>query len=324
MGFWKVNADTLAGSRFAISPLAETNAALRTLAGINCTQAGTERWVAAHRPAFRRRLAGDPLTEHLLRAATAPRWTADFFGPRPPTAAEPTFAAELAALRATPPETVWHDLEVTLRGPLPAELHGRTDLADRAADLFAWVWQETVLPTWERRRRILTADIVARTTQLTQGGWASALDGMKPGIRWLGDGRLQINTYDYPPRDISGAELSFLPVTFHTSHVAWDEPHRYAVIYPCSGLLAESGTVRAAGPLRRLLGPARADVLVLLGTPLSTTHLVELTGQPLGSVGRHLKLLREAGLANRRRAGRSVLYFRTALGDALAQPHTED
>ncbi|MEV4461098.1 winged helix-turn-helix domain-containing protein [Microbispora sp. NPDC049633] len=70
--------------------------------------------------------------------------------------------------------------------------------------------------------------------------------------------------------------------------------------------------------LGRLLGPARARVLVLLAAPKSTTHLVALTHQGLGSVGRHLKVLLDAGLVRRRRAGRSVLYYRTPLGDALA------
>jgi DNA-binding transcriptional ArsR family regulator len=49
---------------------------------------------------------------------------------------------------------------------------------------------------------------------------------------------------------------------------------------------------------------------------------VALTGQGLGSVGRHLKVLLDAGLAGRRRSGRSVLYFRTETGEVLlgAQP----
>ena len=42
-----------------------------------------------------------------------------------------------------------------------------------------------------------------------------------------------------------------------------------------------------------------------------------LTGQGLGSVGRHLKVLLEARLVQRRRAGRSVLYYRTAAGETL-------
>jgi DNA-binding transcriptional ArsR family regulator len=69
--------------------------------------------------------------------------------------------------------------------------------------------------------------------------------------------------------------------------------------------------------LGALLGPARAGVLVLLDSPMSTSQLVAVTGQGLGSVGRHLKVLLDARLVQRRRAGRSVLYSRTAAGEVL-------
>ena len=143
---------------------------------------------------------------------------------------------------------------------------------------------------------------------------------MRPGLRWLGEGRLQINAYENPPREISGAQLLFVPVTPTAGWVAWDEPHRYAVMYPCSGALAEPAR-RAAAPqtLGALLGPARAAILMLLVTPKSTTQLVALTGQRLGSVGRHLQILRAAGLLERRRVGRSVLYRRSPAGDLLVR-----
>jgi Helix-turn-helix domain len=191
-------------------------------------------------------------------------------------------------------------------------------LQQRAADLVEWVWTHTVVPYWPRRRRIIEADIVARTTRLGEGGWAAALADMRPGLRWLGEGRLQINAYGNPPRKISGAELFFVPVTPQTGWVAWDEPRRYAVMYPCSGTLAHPDS-QAVAPetLAALLGPARAAILALLDAPKTTTQLVTLTGQGLGSVGRHLKILWDAGLLHRRRAGRSVLYYRSEAGDLL-------
>jgi DNA-binding transcriptional ArsR family regulator len=70
-------------------------------------------------------------------------------------------------------------------------------------------------------------------------------------------------------------------------------------------------------PLAALLGPGRARVLILLDTPKSTTQLVALTGLGLGSAGRHLKVLLDAGLVARRRAGRSVLYSQTRAGATL-------
>jgi DNA-binding transcriptional ArsR family regulator len=318
VGWWQVNADTLAGGRFVISPLAEATASLIVLEKGTATHPGERPWLDAHLPAYRARLASDPVTALLVRAALGRRWVADFFGFIPTGSSAPELGEELARVRQTPPEVARADLTQSLRGPLPAGLD-RSDLPERAADLLEWVWTQTVLPYWPRRRRIMEADIVARTRQLSQGGWAAALADMRPGMRWLGQGRLQINTYNYPPRQIAGAQLLFVPVTPRQGSASWDIPHRYAVVYPCSGVLAQPVPAPVPDALGALLGPARAGVLVLLETPKSTTQLVALTGQGLGSVGRHLKILLDAHLVQRRRAGRSVLYYRTPAGDALLE-----
>jgi DNA-binding transcriptional ArsR family regulator len=318
MGWWQINADTLAGSRFVISPLAEVTASLMVLEKGTATHPGERPWLDTHQTAYRERLAGDPVTALLVRAALGRRWVADFFGFIPTGSGEPELGEELARVRQTPPEAARADLTQSLGGPLPASLN-RSDLPERAADLLEWVWTHTVLPYWPRRRRIMEADVVARTRQLSQGGWAAALDDMRPGMRWLGEGRLQINAYNYPPLKIAGAQLLFVPVTSGHAWVTWDIPQRYAVIYPCSGVLAQPVPAPVPEALGALLGPARAGVLALLETPKSTTQLVALTGQGLGSVGRHLKILLDARLVQRRRAGRSVLYYRTAAGDTLLE-----
>ena len=318
MGWWQVSADTLARCRFVVSPLAEATASLILLDRGTAAHPGERAWLDAHQPAYLERLAGDPVTALLVRAALGRRWIADLFTVAPSAEGEPAVGEELARVRERLPEVARADLTMSLGGPVPAGLH-RSDLPERAADLLDWVWTETVLPYWPRRRRILEADVVGRTRQLSQGGWAAALDDMRPGMRWLGEGRLQINAYNYPPRKIAGAQLMFVPVTPGQGWVSWDEPHRYAVIYPCAGVLAQMDPAPVPAALGALLGPARAGVLVLLETPKSTTQLVALTGQGLGSVGRHLKVLLDARLVQRRRAGRSVLYYRTAAGEALLE-----
>ncbi|MEU6705032.1 ArsR/SmtB family transcription factor [Streptomyces wuyuanensis] len=318
MGWWQVGADTLAESRFVVSPLAETTASLMSLAWRTSGHPGGRAWLATHLPAYRERLEADPVTEQLVRAALGRGWIADFLTPAPGGAVEPVFEEELARIRDTPAATARADLEVSLGGPLPGPLL-RDDLPERAAGLLEWVWERTVLPYWPRRRRVLEADVTARAGRLSRDGWAAVIGGMRPGLVWLGGGRLQINTHDNPPREIAGARLLFVPVTQDHGWVAWEQPHRYAVVYPCAGVLAGEDRSSVPRPLERLLGPARARVLVLLGTPKSTTQLVALTGQGLGSVGRHLRVLLDAGLAVRRRDGRSVLYHRTAAGEVLVR-----
>jgi len=318
MGWWHVGADTLAASRFVISPLAEATASFITLARGTAAHQGERAWLDAHLPGYHKRLAADPVTAELVRAGLGPRWIADVFTAPPGGApgGEEAFAEEVARIREMPLDAALADLASELGGVVPPRLRGH-DLPGTAAALLDWVWTRTVLPYWPQRRRVLEADIVARTAGLADGGWATAIAGMRPGMRWLGQGRLQINAYDYPPREISGARLFFVPVTLDTGWVAWYEPRRYAVMYPCSGVLAQPGGRPAADPLGALLGPGRAAILILLDSPKSTTQLVVLTGQALGSVGRHLKILLQAGLVTRRRAGRSMLYYRTAAGDTV-------
>jgi len=318
MGYWKVNSHTLARGRFAVSPLAETLAAVMTLRARR-KDPGLEEWLRAHQRRFREYVDSDPFVPAFLDAAFHTHWNADFVV-QPPLHADRTFHAELRHVRETPREVALRDLGVSraqVRGtPLDVP-----DLTDRCADVLEWVWSRTVRPDWPRRRAILESDIVARTHQLSTRGWAAALDGMRPGMRWLGDGRLRINAYDNPPRDIGDAELLFVPVTSRGGWVGWDEPHRYLITYPCSGVLVAQQPATSSAALRRLLGPARAIVLALLDAPRSTSQLVAVTGYGLGSVGGHLRVMLDAGLVRRRRSGRSVLYYRTPLGDDLV--HSE-
>ncbi|GAA2016333.1 winged helix-turn-helix domain-containing protein [Catenulispora yoronensis] len=317
MGFWQIDTDTLASGRFVVSPLAETLACLQTLYRGTAAHPAELAWLQAHRPAYQAMVAADPLTGPLLDAALGLRthWTADLLT-TVPLGEAPTFEQEIARTRRTSPEQARADLVVSSGAPLPdAFLH--TDLAGRLAEVQEWVWTETVLPTWERRRRVIEADALARTAQLGRDGWAAALNALRPGMRWLGDGRLQINVHDFPPRQTAGARLCFVPVTPARGWVAWDDTPSFAIIYPCSGVLADIDVSALPGPLARLLGPNRALILLLLDAPKSTTQLVALTNQRLGSVGRHLRILFDAGLVRRRRSGKSVLYYRTAAADVL-------
>jgi DNA-binding transcriptional ArsR family regulator len=332
MTWWELSTETLARSRFVVSPLAETFASVKLLHAGSGTHPGEREWLRAHLPGYRQRLASDPVTALLMRSGIGGGWIADFLTPVPREGE--TFEAGVARVRAVPPELVRAHLRVSLAGPLPAALE-RDDLADRAAALLEDVWADAVRPYWARRRHVLEADIVARTTQVGRAGWAPVLDSLRPGTRWLGGSRFQINLRPYPPRALTDSGLLLVPVTPRTGWVAWDRETSgagpgvpgaalHAVVYACDGALAPGETrgTRVPAALGALLGSARASVLVLLASPMSTSQLTAVTGQGLGSVGRHLRVLLDAGLVDRRRSGRSVLYARTGAGDALADAAT--
>ncbi|MFD0327965.1 winged helix-turn-helix domain-containing protein [Streptacidiphilus monticola] len=79
----------------------------------------------------------------------------------------------------------------------------------------------------------------------------------------------------------------------------------------------ESAAPVSPDALSALLGRSRARVLAALDSPASTTQLARSLGFAPGAVADHLAVLRAAGLLTRARAGRSVLYRRTPMGEAL-------
>lgn len=322
MGTWLVPADLLARSRFVVSPLNETVAALTLLSGANVLAMPWQRtFRATHREAFAELLAGDPVLGVLAgslwrpRRGSVPGWMVDFLS-LPPLGPAATFADELDQLAAWDDERMRAELRSVQLGPLPPELE-RSGLRAAFRELLTWVWTATVAADWPRRRRVLEADIVSRTSRLATQGWAGVVPSLGTRLAWKEGGHLQINSYDLPTRDLAEArELSFVPVHSNGSWVAWEPPWRFAVVYPVAGAQAVEDRPVEHG-LARLVGANRARLLTLLDEPHSTSQLVGQTGLPLGAVGNHLRVLLDAGAVLRRRSGREVLYWRTSLGDAL-------
>ncbi|MGY1649632.1 helix-turn-helix domain-containing protein [Geodermatophilus sp. SYSU D01119] len=312
MGEFIVDADVMARARFGTSQLTETLAAL-TMLRSPAVPPWHRPWADTHAAAFRERLAADPVGAALLAAAFGATWTADFLTV-PPSAPDLTIDEELGFLESLDDAAVRADLEVAT-GPLPPELTA-TGLAATAAALLRWTWEHTVRDEWPRRLRVLRADVVSRTARLSSGGWSAALDGISPGVRWLANGRLQVNAHPYPPRDVRGRDLLFIAATGPGGWVSWRLPDTYAVVYPVTGVLA-GGPAPLPDALVRLLGRTRARLLAALDAPQSTTALTARTGLPLGSVGGHLRVLLDAGLLERRRSGREVLYWRSDAGRTL-------
>jgi DNA-binding transcriptional ArsR family regulator len=326
LGTWRIRSDELAHSHFLVSPFIETVGALRMLVRRQPTPT-TRDWYSEHVDEFRTHVASDPVLRALVDALFRPRWIADFLTP-PPDPADRTFFDGLRRIRGTDPDSV-HAVIRDGSGHLPPLLAG-DGVAERTADLLEWIWTRMVSAEWSRRRLILEADVLSRTRQLAVGGWSAALEGLRPGMRWLGDGELRINTYNFPARDLAGGQLYFVPFTGSHGWACWDRQGRHAIVYPCGGGLAEFDRTRSPVPLTRLMGRNRALLLTLLDQPRTTSQLVAMTGLTLGSVGGHLAVLRNVGLIARRRVGRSVAYRHTPMGaqltswGALARPKREE
>ncbi|MEU6025071.1 helix-turn-helix domain-containing protein [Micromonospora sp. NPDC047134] len=318
MSIWRVPVDLLARSRFIVSPMTDTVAALRALH--HPARPWQHAWRQPHLGAYRQMLARRATLRAVLAAAFQPRWTADFLTLAPATAA-PDFAEELAVVAERGDDQIRADLRATRPGPLP-EILSADGLTAEVVFLLDWVWGHTVRPEWPNRRRRLQADIVARTARLSAEGWAGVLAGFNPGMRWLGDGCLRVNDYPAAPLPLDRAEeLVFVPAHCVRGWVLWDQPTRFGMVYPATGILAETTPPVPEG-LDRLIGANRAAILVRLTSPLSTSQLASVTGLSLGSVGDHLRVLLDSGLVTKRRSGREVLYWQTSRGATLCGPAT--
>jgi DNA-binding transcriptional ArsR family regulator len=307
---YRLTADDLAEMRFGCSPLHETVTSLWALRR-------PERYVL-HLPWIqqtRAALAGlAPADIAVLRALLGGHrgWLPDFVSPRPATPlAELTL--ELAELAAVDPVRAERDVQV-LGGPaLPAPAALAAVLARYAA--------VAIEPHWSRMRGVLEADLLYRARLAARDGAAAMLTGLDSRAGWA-DGTLtlfagQAHEFDV---DVAGRGLWLMPGLFvpqTITPVSADEPPAVSYLARGVGTLWEAVTPRGPAALVALLGSARAGLLAGLDAPASTTELARRHGVTPSAISQHLTVLRNAGLVSAARAGRHVLYGRTALGDQL-------
>lgn len=324
----EVSPEDLARSRFAISPLWELVHLLRRLGSPGGPDVALARWLA--RVGERYRVLRDRTDLPLVAALQPPGYGADFLSP-PPEGVATTVEDLLAVVRATPPERVRTEAGAALArqrhvDPRVRGVLAGADAAERVADVLSAAWEELLAPDWPALRAILERDVVHRAGRLVSDGWAAALADLHPRLRWR-DGCIDVGRFPEQVVRLGGRGLLLVPSVFVSGGlaVALEAPWPPALVYPARGTAALWERTGAGGSgLGRLLGAARAELLLALDEPASTTQLARSLGQSLGAVGDHLAVLRDSGLVTRARAGRSVLYRRTPVGDALAVASTPE
>ncbi len=318
-----VGTEELLHSRFAISPLLELDFLLRTLSGRRRPRLPAG-WAERLAPAYRQ-LRRDTDLDAVL-ALQSRFYGPEFIAPPPRTLAQ-TVADDLLTVRATPLAQARREIARCLdRRPATdqrvlAVLHG-DDVVDRIADALTRAWRELLAADWLHLRAICERDVVHRAGRLGGAGWAAALDDLHPQLRW-GDGAIELRgSPQNQTVTLHGEGLLLIPSVFLGPGVAahLEDPWPKTLIYPARGTAAlwAARPPAESGALADLLGRTRARLLVALAEPASTTHLARSLGLATGAVGDHLTILRRAGLLDKARSGRSILYRRTPLGDALA------
>ncbi|MGW4165026.1 DUF5937 family protein [Streptomyces sp. NPDC004788] len=317
------SAADLAQTRFAVSPMWEVVTSFRQLLRDANSHPLHRRWIEQVRPRFLR--AG---LDRGRIAALVPAhgYLADFLNPTPATPF-PSLSTELDAIVHTPAERIAHDLRAL------DEHHGvrpnpsGIDL-ERLRDEILTYWELALAPYWARIRTLLEADVFHRARQVAEHGSARVLGELHETVRWDDDTLRLVWRACGLTRDQAGAGLLLVPSAFAwpkvlTRSVAPDPPQ---LAYPARGIgnLWEPRTTTAAtDAVAAVLGRSRALLLAELDTPASTTRLAATFGLSAPAVSQHLIALRNAGLVTAHRSGRSVLYARTAVADALLCPAKE-
>lgn len=348
----RLTVDDLAQVRFAPSPMWEVVTSWQVLRdpGLHPVHGP---WFDQVRP---RLAAAGLLTGRLAALMRSRSYIPDFLNP-PPADAAPTLEGELAAIVATPDEQLAEDLDVldrTVGEETPGATGGRS-AGDRAlgtieaartnaartkaaahtdrlrtapehakAELAAEItqyWDTALAPYWSRIRTLLEADVFHRARQMAEHGAVRLFDELHPDLSWNSGTLQMLHRQRVLCRDDNAPGLILVPSAFAWGRVltrAWpgDVPQ---LCYGARGV----GTVftrhhaRPSDAVAAVIGRSRALLLAELAAPASTTELAERTGMSAGGVSEHLTALRGAGMVSAHRAGRSVLYARTAVADSL-------
>jgi hypothetical protein len=316
----------LARTRFAYSPLIECAESIYMLSSgrINPIHEGWYEQV-------RDRLHATDL--ELLRAVVpATGWIAAFYlywATSPAT----TIDGQLSMLASVPVEVLREKIVRVWAGrPVPPAAAALFTPAGprRLADALAQYWRVAIEPYWPAIRGVLDDDVAHRAGCVTKAGLDGLLGGLHPQVNLDGE-VMRIGEKGFDDRTdgaVDGAGMSLVPSVFTWPEVIFTtEPGGPArLIYPARGVgklwgaATSSETDEAA--LGALLGRSRAQILVALATPRTTTEVAMLLGKTTASVSQHLSVLRRSAMATCWRSGRRVLYLRTDLATSIVQANS--
>jgi DNA-binding transcriptional ArsR family regulator len=301
--------------RFAVSPLDETLTAIQVLLRLRRHPAHMP-WLAASAPVARRL----PIAE-LVSVLGDEGYICEFLSP-PPTKPDTTAEAQLAEVRRTPARQVANELAM-VNADLGAMRSDPERTRDLLGDQLEIAWQELIAPHWSRLTDLLSADIAYRSNRMATGGLALALADLHPSVRLVNGPELDTLTVRSETRSrvwLDRRGLVLVPSVFSWPHVGViaGPPWQPSIVYPArgvGGLWTDAPT--SAVRLAPVVGKTKASLLQALDRPLTTSALARSLNLAKGTVSEHLTALRDAGLLRATRRGRTVLYSRSVLGDAL-------
>lgn len=318
--------------RFAFAPLGEAVASLRMMRSEVRRRAHLP-WLRQVEPKVR---AADLRP---LRALVPPTgYVPDFLTPGD-SLGSGDLDTDLAAVRETRPERLVAEVSWMMDDAgVPPGWHKATAPVHRwmvehperavqvVADQLAVYCELALRPYWSRIRSSMQADVHHRMRVMEKSGADAVLSSLSRHIVWRDECLTVRSNYDFTAR-LDGRGMVLVPSVFCGPEVlTMLPPDQSMVVYPQpdAAQLWSPGDGSASNPLAALIGQVRAEILETLHQPRSTTDLAAEIGVTPGAVSQHLTVLRRAGLVSNERAGRRVLYVRTAGGESLVHSARPD
>ena len=190
-------------------------------------------------------------------------------------------------------------------------------LLERFLGLLERYWEDAFASEWERIEPDLAAGVAEAGRQIEEHGLYALLRGLWPEVRsdpeagrfWLE--RPHDHEVEIGPED----RLVLAPSAYVWPHVRvnCDAPWPLGLVFPASSIVREARPrippAALVGVLRALADDTRLRALRLIAErPRSTQELAPLVGITEAALSKHLRVLAEAGLLERRREGYYVLY----------------
>ena len=205
--------------------------------------------------------------------------------------------------------------------PLPAATRRIAEsgrMQRRLANGLARFWRDALSDGWPELRSIIDQDIAQRATAIVTHGVGQALGALHPDLDWAGDTVTLATSWD-GEIDVTGRDLVFAPSVLGRPEVVVqiDTPGKFVLYYPAQRIGA--GRDRRSGSIAQVVGNVRAALLADLDTARSTAELAARMGYSPGTVSYHLSALHRARLVTKVRAGRYVMYQRTARAAGLLE-----
>lgn len=311
----RLSSALLARTRFAYSPLAEAVESLHQVHSGNVHPLHRG-WYAEASEGLRR------VDSDLLRSVIHPgNHLADFLFAGA-SGIETTIEDQLHLVATWPPEQFLTELERTWRAvganPTARHLLEQAGAPQRVAIELERYWVEVLAPYWPKLRAALDADVAHRLERLARGGISALLSDLHPSMQATDD-VIRIRGRD--DRDVHGRRgLTLVPSVFAWPRL-WVDLDQPSLTYGVRGVgaLWEGRPAEAAqqDAMADLIGRSRAEILLGLEAPRSTTEVARQLGLSAATVSAHLSVLRRSGLVTSWRSGRRVLYQRTALASML-------